>query len=90
MSINEKKTWGEPQGHDRYPQKQNRGGYAAKTPICRVKWDYKEQKTRLIDMNKIEMPCVKKKMWNEDVKQIHGTQWDMAWNIVVPAYTDIV
>ena len=51
MSINEKKTWGEPQGHDRCPQKQNRGGYAAKTPICRVKWDYKEQKTRLIDMN---------------------------------------
>ena len=51
MSINEKKTWGEPQGHDRCPQKQNRAGYAAKTPICRVKWDYKEQKACLFDMN---------------------------------------
>ena len=50
MSINEKKTWGAPQGHDRCPQKQNRAGYAAKTPICRVKWDYKDQKTRLFDM----------------------------------------
>ena len=44
MSIDEKKTWGAPQGHDRCPQKQNRAGYAAKTPICQVKWDYKEQK----------------------------------------------
>ena len=44
MSIDEKKTWGAPQGHDRCLQKQNRAGYAAKTPIWRVKWDYKEQK----------------------------------------------
>ena len=44
MSIDEKKTWGAPQGHDRCPQKQNIVGYAAKTPIWRVKKDYKEQK----------------------------------------------
>ena len=51
MSIDEKKTWGAPQGHDRCLQMQNRAGYAAKTPIWRVKWDFKEQKTRLFDMN---------------------------------------
>ena len=76
MSINENKTWGAPQGHDRCRQKQNRAGYAAKTPICQVKWDYKEQKhAYLYEPHKREMRSI---TWNKDVKQIHGMQWDMA------------